>query len=226
MVGSYSFFPAYVTVKEDASSTPLDTSLWQDIVDIGAQVVQKFVTHRQRNIKSEDEMLADLKRLLSKEAQEAVRAKECIPNTRELELMRGVNIDRWELAWLLFPTKKKEAQNDMDTKANTDTDTDTDSDIDSEDGNDAEKVSIIRADDEGRSDLIKTLFMRYGHGRDTTKTHKASKDALTDLHLSCTLSSNQVELIRYAERVQRQQRAESSIYSGDTVRIDGALKMG
>ena len=42
---------AYVTVKEDAQNTPLDTTLWQDIADIGARVWQRYVTHRKRKIK-------------------------------------------------------------------------------------------------------------------------------------------------------------------------------
>ena len=93
---------AYVTVKEDASTTPLDTSLWQDIADIGAQAVQKYVTHRERNIKSENSMLASLEHLLSKQAQEVVLATQRIPNTRQLKLADGISVDRWELARLLF----------------------------------------------------------------------------------------------------------------------------
>ena len=123
-------------------------------------------------------------------------------------------MDRWELAKLLFPAFRQREKHDRSARDD-DTDTSSDTEYDEDHSANEERVHVSAVVDE-RADLVKSLFMRYGHGRDSLNVQTKSKYQLTNSRLSGTLSSNQIELTSYASKVERHKRAEQLVFSGES----------
>ena len=108
---------AYVAVKDESSKGDLDTPIWRDISTIIRTSWQKNITHRDSYL-SDEQMLTQLNALLSAETVSLENQQKTHSQSRSIRVIKGVDLDRWELARLLLATltdkSEHEKQNNIE----------------------------------------------------------------------------------------------------------------